>query len=613
MLMRSTRRAQHLFAPLLAAVAVVGLAAPIGAQSTPGAITPVGLDFQRYGGADRYATSLEIAEAFLDDADGSSEWAVMVSGTSWPDAVVASSLAGSLDAPVLLTPPRDLLADTKTFLERADVSSVIVVGSGALPGVSDNVISELWANCLEVERISGSSPSATSVAVARRLGEVMQARSPRSPQVGSMPGLGATAIVASSEVFADALVSGPVSAYGDHPVLLTSPQRLDAGVETYLGEAGVEHVVLMGGTAALSTPVEQALDNRGIAVTRLAGATRFETAVLMAELVHERYAGSSGRACFTHEEVGLARARVPFDSFSAAPLLASRCTPLLLTDPTTTNTATSGYLGVAASGAASSGADDLRVHVFGGPAAISRSVLDDYAARRATSAGLDPEPPTDACGTPGRQRIVGEFREEPRQLAWTADCSRLLLVHYDMSLWIANGDGSDAKPLLPLGRKVSWAVWSPDEKRIALSSNKRSGEGLVRHIHVINADGSGEVHLTDGVVNDDHPAWSPDGRRLVIQRRDGAARDRTETAKLQDTHLLTMDADGRNQVPLLQEGAVESLPAWSPRSTDSTSNSCRLMPASTNPGRSGSEGFDGLPTVAASSSTFTSSRSWIGG
>ncbi|MCY3892837.1 MAG: cell wall-binding repeat-containing protein [Acidimicrobiaceae bacterium] len=98
------RTAAPLLSALLAVLVLVGVAAPFGARASSSG-SAASVDFERYGGADRYATSLKIAEAVLADA-GSAQWAVMVSGESWLDAVVASSLAGALGAPVLLTPPQ---------------------------------------------------------------------------------------------------------------------------------------------------------------------------------------------------------------------------------------------------------------------------------------------------------------------------------------------------------------------------------------------------------------------------------------------------------------------------------------------------------------------------
>ena len=549
--------AARLATSLLAAVALVAVATPIGAQSASAETSPGGVEVERYGGADRYTTSLEVAQAVLDDAGGTADWAVMVSGTSWPDAVVSASLAGALDAPVLLTPRDELLTDTAEFLAAASVGNVIVVGSAAPPGISNSVVSELESEGYAVERISGSSRSETSVAVARHLGTVRQSDSGSVSAVGSMPGFGTTAIVTSSEVFADALVSGPVSAYGGHPVLLTSPHGLDTHVADYLTEAGVEHVVLMGGTAALSAPVHQALVERGLAVTRLAGATRFETAVLMAELVHERYADSGGHACFSYTEVGLARARVPFDSFSAAPLLANRCASLLLTDPTKTNTATSARLRIAAA----SGADALQLHVFGGSAAVSVSVLDAYFSEEPTPA--QPVATRSGCGSDGSARVQLAVVDLIENVTWNSDCSRMAWTNTERELWVANGDGSTQQRLLGDFGKLKWPVWSPDGDRIAFSTLVGIGSDATQHIYVINADGSGRTQVTDGDSGNGTPAWSPDGRRLAFTRT-AEIPSTTPGTRQYDRYLVVADADGSNETSLLQGGAYDEAPSWSP-------------------------------------------------
>ncbi len=183
-----------------------------------------------------------------------------------------------------------------------------------------------------------------------------------------MSGLGRTAVVPSGEVFADALVAGPFSARGSHPVPLTPPDRLHPEVIFYLSRASVDHVVLMGGTAALSAGVEDALTGLGVTVTRLAGATRYDTAIRAAELVQGRFSDDLADDCFGREHIGLARARVPFDSFSAGPLLARLCAPLLLADPQAVPAETAAFLDSARTAA---GGDGIELTAFGGNAAVS--------------------------------------------------------------------------------------------------------------------------------------------------------------------------------------------------------------------------------------------------
>ena len=194
----------------------------------------------------------------------------MVSGRNWTDAVVAAPLAGSLGAPVLTTPSDELRADARSFLRRTGVSNAVIIGADSdTDGVGPTVVASLEQLGIVTERITRPDQYATSVAAARRLG---------TP--GDMRGLGRTAIVASGRVFADALVAGTFAAKGAHPILLTKPEIFRRDVARYLTETGVEHVVLMGGTAALQPVIEDSIKELNIKVTRLDGATRYDTASL---------------------------------------------------------------------------------------------------------------------------------------------------------------------------------------------------------------------------------------------------------------------------------------------------------------------------------------------
>jgi len=358
----------RLAAVVLASVVAVG-GVPL-VSASPAAATHDASDVSvvRYGGADRYETSLEVAEAVAADAGGSLEWVLLVSGRRWTDAVVAAPVAGALGSPVLMTPPDELRADALEFLQRVGVSKVLVVGPNASDGEHDPgrgvgtaVFEALEEAGITAERVAGDNRFGTGVAAARRV----------TP--GPMGDLGRTAIIASGEVFADALVAGPFAARGVHPVLLTPPDELHADVAAYLDEADIEHAALMGGTAALSAAVEQSIKDLGIEVTRVAGSTRYDTAAKAAELAEDRYSTAAGRPCFDTATVGLARARVPFDSFSAAPLLGRLCAPLLLADPDTVPTDTAIFLD-----AAREEHDTVRLQVFGGDAAISQAAINTY-------------------------------------------------------------------------------------------------------------------------------------------------------------------------------------------------------------------------------------------
>ena len=164
-------RAKRVIVAFVAAALLAVVPAITPASATSDDLAPVHV--VRYGGADRYATSLLIAEAFTAEAGGSLDTVVMVSGVHWTDAVVAASVAGRFDAPVLMTPPDRLLGDALVWLSNVGVERVVVVSAdppNKPPTVSADVTDDLASGGFDVERVSGNDQYRTGVAAARRLG-----------------------------------------------------------------------------------------------------------------------------------------------------------------------------------------------------------------------------------------------------------------------------------------------------------------------------------------------------------------------------------------------------------------------------------------------------------
>lgn len=551
----ASRLGRALCAVLLAGTAAAVVAPGAAAQADESELAAV--EVARYGGADRYATSLLVAEAVAAEAGGNLDWAVMVSGRSWHEAVVAASVAGRLGAPVLMTPPDHVRDDALEFLDQVRVSSVLLVStdSGPTRSIDVAVDEQLRDAGLTVERIGGSDRYMTGVAVAERLGAV-----------GTL-GSDAAAIIASGEVFADALVAGPLSAHGAHPVLLTPQDRLHSAVADYLRDAEIERVVVMGGTAALSEAVETSISALGISVDRMAGATRFETAIQAGQFAAQHSSGG----CFATGRVGLARARVPFDSFSAGPLMARQCAPLVLTDPKKIPQSTADYL----DGVRRSVDDgDVRLTVFGGDAAVSQAAIDAYLARGGVSAPDETEQDmANDCGgssTDPAQQVFSGRNSIARDPDWSPDC-RHFAYAWGGSLFVRDRDGSNYRELISVpGVSVSRPVWSPDGSKIAFVARTEEGSQGRRftrmHIHVVGADGTGAAQLTSGAVEDNTPTWSPDGRKLAFGRQTWTE-ETAEGRRGTEWFIATIDADGRNLTELTRGPFSESTPSWSPDGT----------------------------------------------
>ncbi len=545
-------------AVLAALAAVTGSLASVGSAGAAVADGGGALSAVRFAGGDRYETSLSAAEAVAADAGGSLEWLVVVSGERWTDAVMAAPLAGRLKATVLMSPPGELRADAARLIQRRGVERVVVVGPsgtgggahGAGRGVSDDVLSALGALGLRVERVAGGGVYSTAAAVARRVGTA-----------GVLGNHGRTAIVASGVEFADALVAGPMAARGGHPVLLTPPDALHEDVAGFLAEGGVDSVVVMGGESAVSPQVRGEITALGIKIVPVSGDNRFHTAVRAAEVAAGAYTDAAGEPCLSPQVIGVARARVPFDSFSAAPLLARLCAPLLLTDTHIVPPETAAFIDTARNTHPT-----VRLRLFGGDAAVSAAAVLDYVGVNRGSVQADL-----AAGTCGGKAsdlplyLIDKPRSEDP--AWSPDCSKIAYAA-NGRLWVADLDGTNAREI-NVG-SGSWGYspsWSRDGKRIAFSRGRHNDDGhWFKHIYLANADGTGRTKLSKGDVQDDHPSWSPDGRRIVFERVTGSGRDDDGTFVDTDRHLVVIDTVSGSAVTLAQGGAWEHRPVWSPDS-----------------------------------------------
>lgn len=169
-----------------------------------------------------------------------------------------------------------------------------------------------------------------------------------------------------SDVAVDALAASPLLSEG--PLLVSHQDRVaDSTMHTLdqlMPEGG--QIYMLGGTNALSADVEQQLRDAGHTVTRLAGDSRYETAVAVAEEVRSRWPGGT--------EVGIIRADGGdnptaqwADALSGGAWAADTQTPMLVTGTTAIHPVVTEAL-------ARWGTESTVV--FGGTAAVADAVVD---------------------------------------------------------------------------------------------------------------------------------------------------------------------------------------------------------------------------------------------
>jgi len=298
-------------------------------------------------GADRYKTAIAASKnAFPLGADA----AVIATGENFPDALGGAALAGAVTGPILLTPKNGLSADVLAEVRRLKATSVYILGSEA-------AVSAAMQNALNSEpgidvvyRIAGADRYDTANKVAAEVIRLM----------GS--GYQGGAFVATGANFPDALGASPVAAARAWPVLLAKP-----GTASVTLPPEVALVIIVGGdnvvSQAIETDLRKQLDTSAQSmVFRFAGADRFETAALVAEM-------GVLTLDLDWDGVGVATGMDFPDALGAGPVLARAGTALLLTRsnvlPPITGFALDYYKSEVDS-----------VHFFGSTAAVSALVRD---------------------------------------------------------------------------------------------------------------------------------------------------------------------------------------------------------------------------------------------
>lgn len=240
---------------------------------------------------------------------------VLASGSNYPDALAAASLAGAYDAPIVLTEPNSLSVDAADMIEQLSPNVIYVVGGEAAVSKSAvDTAAYYAADGCKVFRIAGDTRLETSLAIAKRVRQKSTASD--------------TLIVATGFNYADALSVSPFAFAYKSPIFLCGSNGLSADAISYISGAGFKRAILVGGTAAVPDRVKQQLTSAGISsgsITRLAGATRYETSAKIMS-----YAVNAGMNVST---VYLATGKNFPDALAAGPVAGKLRAPLLLVDP----------------------------------------------------------------------------------------------------------------------------------------------------------------------------------------------------------------------------------------------------------------------------------------
>lgn len=283
---------------------------------------------KRLCGSNRYETCSKIAS----EGWKTSDYAVIVNGENFPDALSASVLAKKYGAPILLTGSQKLDSNTYSELNRLKVKTVIIVGGEGV--VSPSIENKLKDMKIQTLRFFGIDRSATSVDVANN--------------IGTSNGIMLTV----DNDYGDALSAAPIAAKLQIPIILVSKNNVPSSVMDFIKNWDIPITYIMGDEDLISDNVSSKFPN----VKRITGRDKFERNINVINTFHNKIDLSS---------VNFAYADGFADALSGSAFAASKGNPVLLVGDSPASITKSFILNKA----------PKNIYVLGGTGVISETAL----------------------------------------------------------------------------------------------------------------------------------------------------------------------------------------------------------------------------------------------
>lgn len=220
-----------------ASVVALGGPAAVPAEVLAAAATAAGgAATDRYAGEDRFETAAEIARRLPG-----SPRAFLATGANFPDALAAGPVTAG--APILLARADELPAATQAVLRERAPAEVVAVGGTAVLSESTLVAAGRAAgDGARTSRLAGEDRYATAVAIA---------------ELASSTDV---VFVSTGTNFPDALSAAPVAAAAGAGIVLTPSDQLAPVAREHLAALRPAAIVVLGGAAAVSADVADALE-----------------------------------------------------------------------------------------------------------------------------------------------------------------------------------------------------------------------------------------------------------------------------------------------------------------------------------------------------------------
>lgn len=251
----------------------------------------------RHDGYSREDVANHVAMSHFSD----SKKVILVNRNKFPDAISATNISQGR-YPVLYTYNDELEIETRRLIDSMDLDEVYILGGNL--SIKDSVIEDLkkWTDA-KITRVAGRSRYDANV-------NAITAHFTQKDHV----------VIASGEVFSDALYGVSYANTIDAPVVLSNTNRLEASTIELLKNLQAKKATIIGGELTVTPAVEKQLNKLGISYDRISGKNRY---IGSAEVANASYTNP--------ETVVLASGEVFSDALVSAPIAQKMNAPILLT------------------------------------------------------------------------------------------------------------------------------------------------------------------------------------------------------------------------------------------------------------------------------------------
>lgn len=284
----------------------------------------------RLAGSDRYATSLAIVKNGWTHASN----VIIATGSNFPDALSASALSKSKDAPIILTEKSALSTETLAELSRLGTTNAFIIGGTGV--ISSSVQNQLKDLNITFKRFAGTD------------------RYDTSRQIAAYIGVNNGIAAATGSNFPDALSIASIASIKEMPILLSPKTGLDPNTAAFIKGKNIPVSYIVGGTGVLDGSLDKSLPNS----IRLSGSDRYATNLA----VNNEFASG-----LNFDTVYLATGNSFPDALSGSALAAKNNAPIILTDKNSISTDTLNFM---------KSKHVKHVVIIGGTGAVSQAVED---------------------------------------------------------------------------------------------------------------------------------------------------------------------------------------------------------------------------------------------